>query len=342
MKALHSFLLTLAAVQAVSAQQPYQLSGPYSHDNATLFLVHRAASPPPPALHASGRKYLPLKEALAQKKVVVHETGNVNQLAIENVSADADVFIQSGDIVKGGQQDRVFSTDLILSPKSGRTSIEAFCVEQGRWSRRGNEDARQFSASSNAIVSRDAKLAIKRSKNQGEVWQSVAKVQEKLARSFRMSAPVASAASPTSLQLSLENKRVAESAHQFGAALRQAAAGQTAAAIGYVFAVNGEIQGADIYASPALFAGLWPKQSEALAIEALSEKTNAASRPNAKPMTAAAALSFLAAAERAPAPSFETPNRRTQVVKKDSAKALLVESHDAAAKSWVHRNYTAK
>lgn len=337
---LCSFLACLAAsVQpAFAQQQPYRLSGPYTHDNATLFLVHRAASSAAPA---AGRKYLPLKEALARRKVLVHETGNVNQLSIENVSADADVFIQSGDIVKGGQQDRVFSTDLILPPKSGRTPIEAFCVEQGRWSKRGAEDARQFSASANAIVSRDAKLAIKRSKNQGEVWQSVAKVQEKLARSFRMSAPVASAASPTSLQLSLENRKVAETADQFGAALRKAAGGQTSTAIGYVLAVNGEIQGADIYAWPELFRDLWPKQSQALAIEALSEKTTAGGgKPKA--VTSAAASGFLAAAERTPGPVPEAPNRRTRVVKKDSARALLVESHDVTARSWVHRNYTAK
>jgi len=55
---------------------------------------------------------------MEQKKVTVFETGNVNQLAIENTSAET-VYVQGGDIVKGGQQDRVFTTDLVLPPKSG-------------------------------------------------------------------------------------------------------------------------------------------------------------------------------------------------------------------------------
>ena len=48
--------------------------------------------------------------------------------------------MQSGDIVKGGQQDRVLTVSLMLPPKSGRIPIASFCVEQGRWPARGKED----------------------------------------------------------------------------------------------------------------------------------------------------------------------------------------------------------
>ena len=64
---------------------------------------------------------------------------------MENTGKD-EVFVQAGDIVKGGQQDRVLSVDLLLPPRSGEVSIAAFCVEHGRWTARGNEDARQFSS----------------------------------------------------------------------------------------------------------------------------------------------------------------------------------------------------
>ena len=67
----------------------------------------------------------------------MYETGQVNELAIENVSPDRAVFVQAGDIVKGGRQDRVFSQDLVLKPRSGRVPIDAFCVESGRWRQRG-------------------------------------------------------------------------------------------------------------------------------------------------------------------------------------------------------------
>lgn len=343
MKALHrtfSFLLLSSFALAAAAAADYRLSGPYTHDNATLFLVHRATAAPS---GTRSRKYIPLQQALEQKKVVVHETGNVNELAIENLSPDSDVFIQGGDIVKGGQQDRVFATDLILPPKSGRTKIQSFCVEQGRWTRRGREDARSFSASSQAIVGKDAKLAIKgSSRSQGDVWKSVAKVQEKLGRSLGMNAAVAAPASPTSLQLSLENRRVTETAGQFAAALKQSAAPGLADAAGYVIAINGEFQGADIYASPELFRALWPKHVQSLAVEAITEKAATPSPRRAAP-TSEAALAFLTAAERTAAPASETPpNRRTSVVKKESPKTLLVESHDTATRAWVHRNVVAK
>src|SRR5262249_60528053 len=80
-----------------------------------------------------------------------------------------------------GQQDRALALDLIVPPKSGRIPIDAFCVEQGRWSRRGNEAVAAFSASDNALASKDLKIAAKAKRSQGDVWANVGKAQEKLA-----------------------------------------------------------------------------------------------------------------------------------------------------------------
>src|SRR5204862_2923768 len=57
--------------------------------------------------------------------------------------------IQSGDIVKGGKQDRAIAFDLLLPPKSGLVSVGSFCCEAGRWTKRGEEEATRF-AESNA------------------------------------------------------------------------------------------------------------------------------------------------------------------------------------------------
>ena len=100
---------------------------------------------------------LTLQEALARGAVKVHETGSVNALTVENTGKD-EVFVQAGDIVKGGQQDRVLSVDLLLPPRSGQVSIAAFCVEHGRWTARGKEDARQFSSAGSAMPSHEAKV----------------------------------------------------------------------------------------------------------------------------------------------------------------------------------------
>src|SRR5688572_24979285 len=103
----------------------YAVSPPYICDNLAIFLIYGEEKMP----EASP---LTLQEALEQKKLVVHETGNVNELAIENLSLE-EVYVQAGDIVKGGLQDRVFAFDVIVPAHSGKVPTGAFCVEQGRW-----------------------------------------------------------------------------------------------------------------------------------------------------------------------------------------------------------------
>jgi len=72
---------------------------------------------------------VPLQEAMERKAVIVHETSEVNELSIENVSQSEEVLVQAGDIVKGGRQDRVLAVDLIMPAGSGKMPIAAFCVE---------------------------------------------------------------------------------------------------------------------------------------------------------------------------------------------------------------------
>ncbi|MFN2514812.1 MAG: ARPP-1 family domain-containing protein [Pyrinomonadaceae bacterium] len=57
----------------------YRLSGPYTHKNLTIFLVHGKDL-------LAGKTFLTLQEALEQKKLVVYETKDVNELSIENLS----------------------------------------------------------------------------------------------------------------------------------------------------------------------------------------------------------------------------------------------------------------
>src|SRR6185295_3793079 len=130
----------------------YRVTGPVVHENLAIYLVHGKS--------AAGPMPLTLEEALAKGAVKVHETGNVNELQIENLGT-SEVFVQSGDIVKGGQQDRVLSVSLMLPPKSGRINIASFCVEQGRWSARGKEDVKTFATASASVPSRKAKIAIR-------------------------------------------------------------------------------------------------------------------------------------------------------------------------------------
>ena len=166
----------------------------------------------PEAGTAEDGRYLTLAEALASGEAVVFETGDVNQLEVQNTSKDQTLFIQAGDIVKGGRQDRVLSVDLILPPGSGKTPITAFCVEHGRWSARGTESAQEFASAEKSLAGKELRLAAKSARSQQGVWDAVAKTQEKLAAA--LGAAVAEPSSPTSLQLTLENERVAEAVDQ--------------------------------------------------------------------------------------------------------------------------------
>src|SRR4030095_1018000 len=155
-----------------TSQNNYRLSGPYTHKNLTIFLVHGNDL-------AGNRTFLTLQEGLAQKKVIVYETKDVNELAIRNVS-NQDVYVQAGDIVRGGDQDRMISVDFIVPRRSKRMPIAAFCVESGRWNRRGSENNASFDSSSNFVTSKELKLAAKSKNSQQAVWENVKVVQDKL------------------------------------------------------------------------------------------------------------------------------------------------------------------
>src|SRR5215217_7570945 len=305
----------------------YRLSGPYKHENLTVFLVH--------GKDQSNKTFLTLQEALAQKKVRVYETKDVNELAIRNLS-NQDVYVQSGDIVRGGDQDRMISVDFIVPPRSGRMPIAAFCVESGRWSKRGNEESASFSSSENTVAMKDLKLAAKRENSQQAVWANVSVAQEKLSRNVGSS--VNSIVSRSSLELTVEDSKVKETT----AAYLKALAGilqNKPDVIGYVFAINGHVNSADVYASRALFTKIWPKLIKASAVEALAELNQ---NLQARPVAGETVETFLAESEKGKAAAREvTP--RVRVVTREDDKNILFETQDRREKDgWVHRNYIRK
>jgi hypothetical protein len=151
------------------------VAGPYTHENLSIFLLRGTDA-------FDGSRFIPLDEAMEQKAVIVHETGNVGELEIENLSDLLDLYVQAGDVVKGGRQDRTLGVDFVLPAKSGRVPVQSFCVESGRWHRRAAEAAGSFSSSKSYLASKKLRLAAKLSKSQGEVWQSVAETQKCLTR----------------------------------------------------------------------------------------------------------------------------------------------------------------
>jgi hypothetical protein len=260
------------------------VSEPLVFENLAVYMIEGRDRMP-------GRSFLTLDEALERGMLVVHETGSVNELAAENLSDKDEVYIQAGDIVRGGRQDRVLARDLVLGPRSGRVPIPSFCVEQGRWSGREGEVAQAFASSKNCLATRELKLAVEVANDQSAVWENVARAQEKLGKAT--DTVVNDPRSRTSLELSLENDKVRAAADTYRARLEGALAGKSAA-IGYVFAIGGVVNSAEVYGSAALFRKLWPKLLRASAVEAVANRDRATEKvpPSAKDI-----LAFLAAAE---------------------------------------------
>jgi hypothetical protein len=305
----------------------YRLSGPFTHKNLTIFLIHGKNM-------IESRSFLTLQEALEQKKVVVYETKDVNELAIENRS-DQDLYVQAGDIVKGGQQDRVLAVDLIVPPRSGRMPIAAFCVESGRWNKREGERAEVFSSAAEVVATKDLKLAAKLAKSQGAVWKNVTVTQDKL--SENLNTRVNSSVSESSLQLAVENRKVQETAAEYTRALAGVVKGKDDV-IGYVFAINGAVNSADVYGSSLLFKKLWPKLIKANAIEAIAELQKDL---QFEPVTDESVKTFLAEAERSEGSEKEVTGRISLLTREDD-KNILFETRDRSQKRWIHRNYIRK
>jgi len=322
------FSPTLERGQVVPSAD-YRFSGPHTHANLTVFLIHGAAT-------LTGKTYLTLQEALEQNKVVVHETGNVSSLAIENRSGE-EVFIQSGDIVKGGQQDRTFPYDFIAPPYSGKLAIDSFCVEAGRWqARHGDVSSMHFASSSNALSSNSLKLAATDYKSQPEVWRNVAGVQARLSAKLR--ANVQSVDSPSSLQLSLENSSLQAAIAPYLTQLKPLLEDKSDV-IGYAVAINGKILSADVYASGSLFRKLWPKLLESSAIEAFSELDEG---KKVETVSVDALKHLLAQAEQGQ-PADEAVTARVYVVKRESDKHVLFDTCDRAQRNLVvHRSFLAR
>ena len=323
---LATILASLTALACWCPAGELRLNGPFTHDNLSIYLVHGP--------DRSQTRYLTLAEALEQHKVVVYETGDVNQLQVENVSRE-DIYIQSGEIVKGGRQDRVLKDDFILPTASGKVDITAFCVEHGRWTKRGGESSQAFEASPNAIASPQMKRAVQAGQQQ-QVWVAVEAAQESLSTS--LSAPVKSRQSPTSYQLTVESEHVKKVGGGFQKDLGGLAS-KYGDALGYVMVVNGKVTGADVYASHELFRKLWPKLLEAASVEAM-----AAAKPGQS--FASPSMDEVRAAATgygAHVSAEKQLNRRTNSVTAELPTGTVVETRDSAsAAAPVHRTYVVK
>src|SRR5215510_3486522 len=168
----------------------FTLEGPFTPANLPVYVVRGSTK--------DARDYITLDEGLAARTVTVSEKGSaagrdraeVNELEIENRS-DKWLFLQAGDIVKGGKQDRTIMTDLTLAPRSGPQPLAAFCVEHGRWV--PSADGMAFRNNPGIVAGSSLKRAIQSEKDQSRVWQEVAKTETRAVAAAQVAGSMATA-----------------------------------------------------------------------------------------------------------------------------------------------------
>lgn len=247
------------------------LHGPFIHEHLALFIVED------PAAKSVG-EFITLEEGMKSGAVKVTEkkTAEVSELLVENAS-DTPCFVQAGDVVKGGQQDRAIASDFVIPAKSGAKPLASFCVEQGRWS--GSSAFTGITLNATNSVKR----AVQSDKSQGKVWEEVRKYKSENSMNNNLGP-----SSSTSVNEELEHVKIKERREAFLQALGKIAEGRPHA-VGLVSAVNGEFSTADVYGDPGLFRKLFPRLLDSAALEAI-----AAAKKDAKPPTAGDAAAFLA------------------------------------------------
>ncbi|HEX5316521.1 MAG TPA: DUF6569 family protein [Candidatus Kapabacteria bacterium] len=289
------FLFLFVLTTPVRAKSDSTVHEPRTHGPLTIWILDGDTMMQHP--------YRTLEQALSDGEAIIHNE-NSQTLWIENRS-DSDLFLQAGDLIKGGQQDRMIASDRILPAHDTARDLQVYCIEQGRSTQRNAEPIETFSASHwmaplahtrlvarhelteklltphvGGLTSPDTnELKLFQSLGnlpqplgtidaaQESIWNDVTKVQSGLTETLRDS--VTRNASPTSLELSLENNSLADREHSFENLFGDLAT-KDSHSIGFAYAIDGHIVGVEQYVSHDLFAAMWPKLLRSVAAAALS------------------------------------------------------------------------
>ena len=233
------------------------LSGPYRHRNLSLFYFHDTGRP------LAEPNYITLEEGTASGQVTVSEqaSAQVGQLLISNRSARP-LFLQIGEIVKGGKQDRTLQASLVVPPQTKNFPVPSFCVEQTRWS-----GGKKFAPGGVIMPDRLGRLAVQK-RSQAEVWSNVGSYK---ARANRNAAAVSGKAvrrsRTSSVNEELDNADFRKLISAYESKLMPPYR-RLSRPRGLVTVVDGQISTADIYHASTLFRKLYPKLLKGSSAEA--------------------------------------------------------------------------
>ena len=230
-------------------------------------------------------------ESVAQRHVsgsssLLNNSGaQVNTLVIEN-RGSLPLLVCAGTIVKGGNQDRQIGQDIVVA--AGATvPVDAFCVEQGRWTnvREGIANGGEFVAL-NAVASKGIRTKGQFLDDQSGVWEEVAQARvaslatagrsadargdQRASQSMQSrSIQISGTTLVDSLDKADDDRQGVRTRHVD--ALREhfhALLDGESAPVGFAYAVNGQAEGVRVFAHDRLFRQNLESFAMSLALEA--------------------------------------------------------------------------
>ena len=242
---MNAITLTLDTIQLLPAQ---------SYLNLTVFPLLS----PDPALQS----YLTLDEALEQDLASITEltqSGVVPELRFDNLS-DKQILLLDGEELVGAKQNRVLNITILVGGFA-KITIPVSCVERGRWhhlSREFRSAKRHMYAKARAAKMAQVSMSMRthgsRQSDQSAVWAEIS------AKSQRLGSH--SATEAMAAMYEKESGRLEGFERAFHPLDKQ---------VGAVFAINGQILGAELFDSANVFKRLLNKLVGSYAMDAIEE-----------------------------------------------------------------------
>src|SRR3989339_1451366 len=295
-----------------------EISQPYIHKNMTLFIISK------PQDNKPATNYITLDEGITQGKVKILEKENaeVERLEIEN-NSDLPLFLQSGDIVKGGQQDRTIQISITIPPHSSKIDIPSLCVEQSRWTEWAG--GAKFESTCQNAPSKGMRMAAQKG-DQSFQWASVGILKSQVSTNMGLARSTTS-----SVNEELENPRVKETIAEYEKALTPLLR-KHPNAVGMAFALNGEINTIEIFQSPKLFQKVSSKLLKSWSLESIANQP----KKEAKAVGIDEVKIFIAEMEKGK--GTENAYNDNKVIRLENEKGLASDLMDKD-KRIIHRKY---
>ena len=232
-----------------------RIDGPFTFDDKLKVFVVRPNVPVP----QRGPDLASVDEAVGNGALKITETGGVRRLTVQNFG-DRPVFLQAGDLLFGGKQDRVVAVSTLVPPRSGPISIDVFCVEKDRWAM--SLSGKSFTASGYKFPF--ATQLIRH--GQHGIWSSVHSYQASLARALGIG--VIDQSHSSSMTRTLVNASPA-----LDGRIAKLSGIPIDGATGYVAVADGRVVAAERFGSPAMLQKAWPKLMRSAAVAGIVAPT---------------------------------------------------------------------